>query len=392
MRSPVTDLSAARPAATARSSLAESESSMASAARGVIGGVDTHKFIHHAAAVDLAGRSLGDRQFPADEGGRMELLSWLESFGAVRAIGVEGTGSYGAALTRSLVARGHTVTEVNRANRAARRADGKSDQLDAEQAARAVLAETATAIPKGKSGPVEVIRMLRVARSTAVKSRTQAVNALHAIAVVAPDPLRDELIRLSSRSLVNRCLRLRPELGELHQIAEQHDRLLVAGAKTALRHLAARCKTLDAEIKALSTQISALVELAAPQLVALHGVGTEIAGQLLITAGDNTDRLHSEAAFAKLCGVAPQPASSGKTTGRHRLSRGGDRAANSALYMIAITRLRRHEPTRAYVQRRTAEGLTKREILRCLKRYIAREVYAALPPRQIGAVPAHAAA
>jgi transposase len=272
---------------------------MTSPGRGVVGGVDTHKFTHHAAAVDLAGRHLGDRQFPADERGHAELADWLEALGPVSAIGVEGTSSYGAALTRSLVNRGHTVTEVNRPNCVARRTDGKSDRLDAEQAARAVLAETATAVPKAKSGPVEVIRMLRVARSTAVKSRTQAVNALHAIAVVAPDPLRDELTKLSGRALVTRCLRLRPELRELHEITVP-ERLLLAGAKMSLRHLASRCRTLDIEIKALNEQISALVERAAPRLVALHGVGTEIAGQLLITAGDNTNRLHSEAAFAKL--------------------------------------------------------------------------------------------
>jgi transposase len=143
--------------------------------------------------------------------------------------------------------------------------------------------------------------------------------------------------------------------------------------------LARRWKALDEEVKTLSRQIKALVELTAPELAALFGVAAEIAGQFLVTAGDNPDRIRSEAAFAKLCGVAPQPASSGRTTGRHRLSRSGDRAANSALYMVAIVRLRHHAPTRAYFARRTAEGLSKREIIRCLKRYIAREVFAALP-------------
>lgn len=222
--------------------------------------------------------------------------------------------------------------------------------------------------------------MLRVARSTAVKARTQAFNAMHAVAVVAPVPLRDELMKLTGRSLVNRCASMRPEAVEMLEIVDDHHRLLLFGTKTALRDLATRWRSLDAEAKALAKQIKSLVEHAAPDLVALSGVGSEIAGQLLITAGDNPDRLRSEGAFAKLCGVAPQPASSGKTTGRHRLSRGGDRAANSALYIIAIARLRHHEPTRAYVQRRTAEGLSKREILRCLKRLIATDVYAALPP------------
>jgi transposase len=155
--------------------------------------------------------------------------------------------------------------------------------------------------------------------------------------------------------------------------------MLTATTKIALRDLALRWQSLDTDIKRLSSQITQLVEQHAPALTALHGVGAEIAGQLLITAGDNPERMTTETSFAKLCGAAPQPASSGKTTGRHRLSRGGDRAANSALYIIAITRMRRHEPTRAYVTRRTAEGLSKREILRCLKRFIAREVFAALP-------------
>jgi transposase len=297
----------------------------------------------------------------------------------VIAIGVEGTSSYGTALARVLADRQHKVIEVNRPNRSARRNDGKSDQLDSEQAARSVLAATATALPKSKSGPVEVLRMLRIARSTAVKSRTQAFNALHAIAIGAPQPLRDELMTLTKRGLVNRCAGLRPEATPLLELLHDPQRLLLAGTKTSLRDLAERFKQLDAEIKRLSKIITELVAATAPNLVALMGVGPEIAGQLLMTAGDNPDRLHSEAAFAKLCGVAPQPASSGKTTGRHRLSRGGDRAANSALYIVTVTRMRHHEATRNYVERRTAEGLSKREIMRCLKRYIAREIFHALP-------------
>lgn len=352
---------------------------MTTTSRSVIGGFDTHKDTHHAAVITVTGQLLADRQFPTTVAGHRAALDWLRSFGAVDAIGIEGTGSYGAGLARFLTAQRHRVVEVNRPSRAARRLDGKSDRLDSEHAARAVLAAAADAVPKSKSGPVEVIRMLRIARSTAVKARTQTMNALQAIIVTAPDELRAVLGDLRKRTLITRCGRLRPETTTLTGLASDPDRLLIAGAKTALRGLAVRWQTLDAEIKQLTGQISTLVEDAAPSLTALPGVGPEIAGQLLITAGDNPDRLRSEAAFAKLCGVAPQPASSGKTTGRHRLSRGGDRAANSALYLIAITRLRRHEPTRAYVARRTAEGLSKREIIRCLKRYIAREVYAALP-------------
>jgi transposase len=294
------------------------------------------------------------------------LLAWMRGHGQIRAIGVESTGSFGATLTRALTRAGERVVEVNRPNRLARHMDGKSDRLDAEQIARAVLGRTSTAIPKAKSGTVEVIRTLRVTRASAVKARTQAFNTLWGVMIGAPSPLRDELVVLTKRTLVNRCLRLRPETDDFLVLSADSDRLLMAGVKTGLRNLARRWKNLDEEIKALNRQIEALVQTAAPELIELHGVGVELAGQFLVTAGDNANRIHTEAAFAKLCGVAPQPASSGRTAGRHRLSRGGDRAANSALYIVAIVRMRHHQPTRDYVQRRTAEGLTKREIIRCL--------------------------
>jgi transposase len=345
----------------------------------VIGGVDTHKHTHHAAVVDDQGRLLGDRQFPANEHGYRDLLAWMRSQGTVRAIGVEGTGSFGASLARSLAEAGQQVIEVNRPNRLARRMDGKSDRLDAENIARAVLGQISTAVPKAKSGPVEALRVLRVARASAVKARTQTFNTLWSLVVTAPSPLRDELVVLSKKTLVNRCLRLRPETEDLLALTESPERLLAAGTKRALRDLARRWKALEEEIQSFNAQLDALVRATAPELLELHGVGVEIAAQFLVTAGDNAERIRSEAAFAKLCGVAPQPASSGRTTGRHRLSRGGDRAANSALYIVAIVRMRRHQPTLDYVQRRTAEGLSKREIIRCLKRYIAREIYAKLP-------------
>ena len=345
----------------------------------VIGGVDTHKHTHYAAVVDTQGRLLGHGEFPATDRGHEQLLIWIQNHGSIRSIGVESTGSFGATLTRFLTRQGVEVVEVNRPNRLARRMDGKSDRLDSEHIARAVLGETSTAVPKTKSGIVEVIRTLRVTRTSAVKARTQTFNTLWGIMIGAPSPLRDELVVLTKRSLVNRCLRLRPETNELLTLTGASDRMLIAGTKTALRDLARRWKALDDEIKTLDRNIEALVRSAAPELLELHGVGAELAGQFLVTAGDNPERIHSEAAFAKLCGVAPQPASSGRTAGCHRLSRSGDRAANSALYIITIVRMRRHQPTRDYVERRTAEGLTKREIIRCLKRYIAREVYKALP-------------
>lgn len=268
------------------------------------------KHVHHAAVITTAGELRGTEEFSADHGGYKELLTWMKSHGSIDAIGIEGTGFYGAALTQFLVDRDQRVVEVNRPNSAARRADGKSDRLDAEQAARAVLGKTAAAVPKTKTGPVEVIRVLRVTRSSAVKSRTQAFNAIHGIVIGAPSPLRDELIQLTKRPLANRCLRLLPETKNLVGLSHDPDRLLLAAAKTALRTLARRWESLDEEVKELNHQIKALVDLTAPELVDLFGVGAELAGQFLVTAGDNPERIRNEAAFAKLCGVAPQPASS----------------------------------------------------------------------------------
>lgn len=363
---------------------------MAMPAASVIGGVDTHKHTHYASVVDMQGRLLGHREFPATDRGYAALLSWITSHGKLEAIGVESTGSFGATLTRFLTGHGAKVVEANRLNRQARRMDGKSDRLDSEQIALAVLSQASTAVPKAKSGAVEVIRTLRVTRASAVKSRTQAMNTLFSVMIGAPSPLRDELVQLTKRTLVNRCLRLRPETDDLAGLMADPERMLMAAVKTTLRDLARRWKALDDEVKALSKQLDQLVRATAPALVEMFGVSSELAGQFLVTAGDNPERITSEAAFAKLCGVAPQPASSGRTTGRHRLSRGGDRAANSALYIAVIVRMRHHEPTRAYVERRTAEGLSKREIIRCLKRYLVREVYANLPrpAQQVAAIAA----
>lgn len=352
---------------------------MANATPMVIGGVDTHKHTHYAAAIDNHGRLLGHREFPAHSGGYAALHAWLSSVGDITRIGVESTGNFGAALTRFLTGVGEKVVEVNKPNRQARHMDGKSDRLDAEQIARSVLADVGTATPKSKAGPVEVIRTLRIARASAIRARTQAFNNLFHTMISAPSEIRDGLVDLTKRTFVNACLALEPETEDLFELVEEPDRLVVASVKLTLRNLARRWKALDAEAKGLSRQITALVEHSAPELVGLFGVSSELAAQFLMTAGDNAERIRNEAAFAKLCGVSPKPASSGRTNGRHRLNRGGDRAANSALYIVTIVRLRHHQPTRDYVARRTAEGLSKREIIRCIKRYIAREVFAALP-------------
>jgi len=291
---------------------------------------------------------------------------------------VEGTGAYGAALARYLRAQGASVVEVDRPDRRARRARGKSDPLDAYAAARAALAGTATGTPKSRDGRVEAIRMLRVARSGAVKARSQAINQLKALLITAPAALREQLRHLSTTTLLATCAQLRPTV----ELADPEQ-----AAKTALRRLARRHQHLSEEIADADAQLKTLVTAAAPQLLALSGVGVEVAGQLLVSAGDNPERLHSEAAFAHFCGVAPVPASSGRTH-RHRLNRGGDRAANNALYIVVLGRLRYDPRTRVYTDRRTKQGLSKPEIIRCLKRYVAREMFTALTARAVDSPPA----
>lgn len=294
--------------------------------------------------------------------------------------GLEGTGSYGAALALFLAEAGHKVVEVTRPDRAARRHKGKSDTVDAEAAARAVQAGDALAEPKAHDGAVETIRALRIVRSSAIKARTQAINEMKDFIVTAPAQLREELRSLSRTELVEVCSKIAPD-----EVTTP-----LAGVRYALGMLARRIVELCQEVKALERHLDRLVAEAAPSLVAIFGVGTETAGQFLVTAGDNPDRLRSEGSFAKLCGVAPLEASSGKVV-RHRLNRGGDRQANCALYRVVIVRMGTDERTKEYVRRRTAEGKSKKEIIRSLKRFVAREIYAALLPKSV-TTPAAAAA
>jgi transposase len=299
------------------------------------------------------------------------LLTWLQHWGHLQAVGVESTASYGAGLTRQLRAAGVCVIEVNRPHRQLRYRRGKTDVLDAEGAARQVLSGEATSVPKDSTGCVEAIRCVRLVRASAVKARTAALAQLGELIVTAPACLRERLgpSTTSLHAQATRCARLRANQAHLHQPLE--------AAKLALRSLAQRILALDAEIARFDQHLTKLVTSVAPRTLALLGVGTAAAAQLLVTAGQNIDRLGHEAAFAQLCGVAPVPASSGKTN-RHRLNVGGDRQANATLYLIAVCRLRYCQRTRAYVARRTAQGRSKREVLRCLKRYIARELFRVL--------------
>ena len=333
----------------------------------VIIGVDTHKDQHVAVAIDVLGVRLGERHVPVTTSGYEELERWSRSLGAIDAFGIEGTGSYGAGVTRFLTGRGHKVIEVNRPDRSVRYRKGKSDPTDAESAARSVLSGVADGTPKSGDGEVEMIRVLKSTRDSAVKARTQAGNQMKALVVTAPAELRESLDDLTTSALAKRCRNFRiPRLDDPK-----------AAAKFALRSLACRYHQLSEELRDLEAEMERLARSVAPALVNTFGVGPDTAATLLVAAGSNPDRLRTEAAFASLCGVNPIPASSGKTN-RHRLNRGGDRQANAALYRIVIVRLCHDERTRAYMRRRTAEGMTKREVIRCLKRYVAREVYSTI--------------
>ncbi len=339
-------------------------SSMAGETRAVIGGIDTHKDTHVAAALSELGALLGTATFPTTSAGYAQLLCWLQGFGPVMSVGIEGSGSYGAGLCRFLQRTGIVVREVPRPKRQWRRRHGKSDPRDAEAAARAVLAGEALSTPQHRDGIVEAIRLLRVARRSALKARTQTTNQLRAVLETAPAELRESLRGLSPRALVTTARRWRPGSPTTP----------LAAARLTLHVLAERWTALSAELKELDGQLAPLLAAAAPRLLGTHGVGPDTAAALLIAAGDNPDRLATEASFAALCGVSPVDASSGRQH-RHRLNRGGNREANRALWVIVLARMASENRTRDYVARRTQQGLSKKEIIRCLKRYVAREIY-----------------
>jgi transposase len=339
----------------------------------LVAGADTHADTIHIAAISMTGAAIGDREFPTTGAGYAAAIRFLMSMGQVQRIGVEGTASYGAGIARALTSAGIEVVEVTRAVKSTRRLRGKSDPLDAYSAARTALAGDGLATPKDDA--TSGLRALHIARRSAVKHRTAVINQLKAMLVSTPDAVREKYRGLTTLRLIEAIARCRPEA----QPDPWAQSVLIAA-----KMLAQRVQFLEVQAEALQAQIEVFVADANPGLRAAYGVGADTAAQLLITAGANPHRLHSEAAFAALCGVAPVPASSGKTN-RHRLSRGGDRAANNALFRIALVRMSHHQPTKDYVQRQIALGHTRMEILRKLKRAIAREVFKLLT-RQI-AVP-----
>jgi transposase len=332
-------------------------------------GIDTHADTHHAAILTGTGILLANRQFDTTTLGYDDLVAWVRDHGDPIAVGVEGASSYGAGITRHLRHHDIAVVEVPRPNRKLRRSKGKSDPIDAEAAARAVLARHQLSEPKNRDGPIEAIRALRVARSSAVKAATASMNAIRSMLVTAPETLRTHLRGHSTTALLEACIALEPDTAALADPTN--------ATSVALRSLARRTRELRREAQELKKQLALLVGAVAPRTSDVFGLGPDTAAALLVTVGDNPQRLRSESSFAHLCGVAPIPASSGKTN-RHRQHRGGDRRANQALHTAVVVRLRYHESARSYAQRRTSEGKSMPEIIRCQKRYLAREVFTAL--------------
>lgn len=334
--------------------------------RVVYGGVDTHQDIHVAAVIDEIGTLLATKSFPTSPLGLKSLQRWLTRHGRVAKVGVEGTGTYGLGLQHVLQDAGLEVVEVNRPNRQLRRAKGKSDTVDAESAARAVLAGHATAVPKAHHGIVEAIRVVQVAHTSTRQALQKVDGRIASLTITAPQGLRVEFAGFSMHARAEHAARLRP--------GTDHAEVTTA-TKVALRTLGRQRQLLAADLKDLEAELEQLTTQANPGLRQVPGVGPIVAATLMTTAGDNPERMTSEAAFAALCGVSPVSASSGKTTAV-RLNRGGNRQANSALFRIALVRMSYRDPaTMDYLARRTAEGMSKKAILRCLKRAIARQIY-----------------
>jgi transposase len=338
--------------------------------RPVTGGVDTHLDVNVAAALDGIGGLLGVEQFPTSPAGNKALLVWLKTLGAIVRVGVEGTGSYGAPLARYLRRAGVAVVEVDRPNRQERRRKGKTDVIDAIEAARAAQGERQLGSAKTRDGNVEAIRALVVAKRSAKSTKIKSLNQIRHLGFTAPEEIRQCLQGLTSRMVAKQAAALRPRAGS---------EPVVYATKTALRALGRRVLALDAETAGIDQLLTQLLKEGHEDLLSLYGVGIDSAAALLVTAGDNPDRLRSEPSWARLCGVAPLEASSGKVV-RHRLNPGGDRQANAALWHIVVTRMSSDPRTRLYVERPSKEGRSKKEIIRVLKRYVAREVYYYLRP------------
>lgn len=334
-----------------------------------VGGVDSHKDTIHAAVISAVGEPVADHEFPTTAAGYRRAVAWLIEHGPLQAVGIEGTSSYGVGISSAVAQAGIRVVEVNRTRPADRRRQGKSDRLDAYRAARSVLSGEAAADPKRAS--IEPLRALTVARRSAVKAQQASWRQIQAVLVNAPASMRDRYRDLPQAKLIAALSKSRPE--RMRESSE-------ADIMHALRALARRYQDLAEEIAGLEQRMLARATAASPALMAMKGVGAVVGAQLLITAGDNPDRLRTSASFAALCGTAPIPVSSGRTD-RHRLSRGGDRQANAALHHIVKVRLSYDAATQAYRDSHLSRGWTIHAVFRALKRVIARQVFQALTGR-----------
>lgn len=332
----------------------------------IVLGVDTHKDLHVGVVTDLLGKAIGHCEIEVSSQGFSELVAWAKTLGAPKRAGVEGTGSYGKSLAAYLLAEGIEVLEINRPNRQHRRRHGKSDVADALGAAKAVLSGEALAMPKNNHGSVESMRVLMVARDSAIDGKTRAANRLESLLITAPIEFEEQFAGLTRGQQAKKAVEFRIT----ENVSDP-----VSALKMAMGSLAKQYLESQSEAKMLEQQIAALVSHQAPTLLAEKGVGVLSVATLLIACGQNPTRITSESKFAALCGVSPVDASSGKVSNRHRLNRGGNRQANRALYIIALVRLRHDEETKEYVARKIEEGKTIREAIRCLKRFIARRIH-----------------
>ncbi|GAB19980.1 putative transposase [Gordonia effusa NBRC 100432] len=330
-------------------------------------GIDTHKHTHHVAVIDADGRLIADRQFGTTHAQYLQIQRWLAHW-HLRSIGIEQTGTYGAAVTNVLASAGYRIIDVNHPDLSVRAREGKSDPIDAVMAANAVRTGRCQVIAKDRTGQLEALRFYCAARTSAVKARSAALTQIAALAITVDPKLRERL-GTTSRDIVTCARTLRPDTTRPHDP--------IQAAKTALRALATRITDLDTEIKSHDRALTEIITPLAPRLLALPQVGIHIAAQLLLTIGQCPNRITTDAQFARLTGVAPINASSGRTN-RHRLHRGGNRQANRAIHLIAIGRLKHHQPAIDYYHRRTSNNLSKTDTIRAMKRHIAREVFGAL--------------
>jgi len=334
----------------------------------VILGIDTHKHTHTVAVISSTGLEMDSKQFEANSCGFKKAYLWASEFGVILRAGIESTGSYGAGISRYLTENDIKVYDVYAPDRLRRYRSGKDDSIDAYSAAEAALSYTRCTPAKDHDDRTDALRMMETSYSQLVKQHTASINTLKAELVTLPNQARERLEALSTKDLIKTCARV--DTSKAFKDLEH-------GVRFALSAMARTLQALDKEISVLDKEIARLAKELLPHTVALQGVGHHGAVKFLSAIGTGIDRLSGEAAFAMACGVSPVPVSSGNKH-HFRLNRGGNRQANSALHFMALTRMRLDERTKAFITKKTSEGKSKKDAMRALKRYLAREVFGAL--------------